>query len=75
MLAISAFKGQQTNEPEDPYRKNNLWEPIPGDHGVYGDFGEKAKNSSFTLFLSKNRRKVFIIILILAGILLWLILK
>ncbi|HLR24235.1 MAG TPA: SDR family oxidoreductase [Fodinibius sp.] len=35
-LARTGYQGQQTNEPEDPNRENNLWEPIPGDHGVRG---------------------------------------
>src|SRR5699024_3101075 len=29
-LARTGYKGQQTNEPEDPGRKDNLWEPLPG---------------------------------------------
>lgn len=41
-LAKIGFKGQQTDEPEDPNRKHNLWEPIPGDHGAHGSFGAQA---------------------------------
>lgn len=41
-LAKTGFNGQQTNEPKDPNRKDNLYEPIPGDHGAHGDFDAKA---------------------------------
>lgn len=41
-LGRTGYEGQQTEEPEDPDRKNNLWEPIPGDHGVRGDFDAQA---------------------------------
>jgi len=41
-LARTGFKGQQTNEPRDPDRKNNLYEPLPGDHGAHGTFAAKA---------------------------------
>ncbi len=46
ILAKKGFEGQQTNEPEDPDRKDNLWAPIPGDHGVYGPFELNSKNFS-----------------------------
>ena len=75
VLARTAFKGQQTDEPEDPNRKNNLWEPIPGDHGAHGPFGEKAQNSSTELMLSKNHIIVYTaIVIILAALILWIIL-
>src|ERR1051326_6836108 len=32
-LGKTGFKSQQTSEPEDPNRPNNLWEPVKGDHG------------------------------------------
>lgn len=58
VLAKSAFDGQQTNEPEDPNRKHNLWEPLPGDHGAHGSFGDQAQSFSPELWLSKNRKYV-----------------
>lgn len=75
VLAKNAFKGQQTNEPEDPNRKNNVWEPIPGDHGAHGSFGEKAKKSSTILWLSKNRKHmVWTFIIVICIIILFLLL-
>lgn len=58
VLAKSGFKGQQTDEPEDPNRKHNLWEPLPGDHGAHGNFGNKAQSFSPELWITKNRKYV-----------------
>ena len=55
VLARNGYKGQQTSEPVDPNRKNNVWEPVPGDQGTYGDFKNIATNKSFTLWASMNR--------------------
>jgi short-subunit dehydrogenase len=55
VLSKQGFEGQQTNEPADPDRKNNLWEPVHDDRGAYGDFGPEAASRSFTLWVSMNR--------------------
>jgi hypothetical protein len=57
-LAQSAFDGQQTEEPEDPYRPNNLWHPVPGDHGAHGAFGDRARRTSAQLFLTTHRAAI-----------------
>lgn len=41
-LALTGYNGQQTEEPDDPDRKDNLWEPVPGDHEARGDFDAQA---------------------------------
>jgi short-subunit dehydrogenase len=75
VLAKSGFKGQQTDEAEDPNRQHNLWEPLPGDHGAHGVFGDQAKGRSFGLWLSKNKRPVWIFILLVVLLLvMWMIL-
>lgn len=56
VLAKNGYEGQQTDEPEDPNRKDNLWEPIPGDHGSHGTFDAQAHSTSEQLWLSKNRK-------------------
>ncbi len=33
-LAATGVDSQQTDEPEDPDRLDNLWAPVPGDHGL-----------------------------------------
>jgi hypothetical protein len=55
-LGRTGFKSQQTNEPEDPSRPNNLWSPVPGDHGARGTFSNRAHAKSYELVSSLNRR-------------------
>ncbi|MGI8891655.1 MAG: SDR family oxidoreductase [Chthoniobacterales bacterium] len=56
-LARTCFDAQQTNEPENPERPDNLWEPQDGerDHGAQGRFQERSKSMSTQLWASKNR--------------------
>ncbi|HEV7329638.1 MAG TPA: SDR family oxidoreductase [Flavisolibacter sp.] len=55
VLSRNGYKGQQTAEPVDPNHKHNVWEPVPGDQGTYGGFGDIATNKSITLWASMNR--------------------
>lgn len=55
VLARTGFDGQQTDVPADPNRPNNVWEPVPGDQGTYGEFKDIATNKSFTLWATMNR--------------------
>jgi short-subunit dehydrogenase len=55
VLAKSGFKGQMTDEPEDPQRKDNLWEPLPGDHGAHGPFGSKSHEFSLQTWATLHR--------------------
>ncbi|MBA3882708.1 MAG: SDR family oxidoreductase [Chthoniobacterales bacterium] len=54
-LASNGYDGQQTSEPEDPGRPNNLFEPVPGDHGAHGSFDARAWSASPQFWASKNR--------------------
>lgn len=54
-LAKYTYDAQQTSEPAEPDRRDNLWEPVPGDHGAHGSFDERASASSPQLWLSMNR--------------------
>lgn len=54
-LAKTGYEGQQTNEPASPDRKNNLWEPVPGDQGTYGEFADIAHDRSVTLWVNTHR--------------------
>lgn len=58
VLANNGFEGQQTNEPENPAREHNVWHPVTGDRGAYGDFASIANNKSFTLWMSLHRNLV-----------------
>jgi NAD(P)-dependent dehydrogenase (short-subunit alcohol dehydrogenase family) len=54
-LGRNGYDAQQTEEPVEPDRRDNLWEPLPGDHGAHGSFGDRATTSSPQLWLTKNR--------------------
>ena len=55
ILARTGYDSQQYDGPEDPNRPNNLWEPVPGDHGAHGDFDARAKPWSAQLWSSEHR--------------------
>jgi NAD(P)-dependent dehydrogenase (short-subunit alcohol dehydrogenase family) len=45
-LARTGYDAQQTAEPDDPDRPNNLWRPVPGDHGARGRFASRSISRS-----------------------------
>jgi hypothetical protein len=55
-LGKTGFDSQQYDGSADPNRPNNLWEPLPGDHGAHGDFDARAHQRSWQLTLDLNRR-------------------
>lgn len=55
VLSRTGIKGQQTNEPVDPNRKDNVWKPVAEDRGAYGSFASIAHHKSFTLWAAENR--------------------
>ena len=57
-LAKHGYDAQMIDEPEDPNRPNNLWQPLPGDHGAHGAFDDRATSRSIQLELNKKRRWV-----------------
>lgn len=67
VLARNGYEGQMTDEAEDPNRKDNLWEPLPGDHGVHGTFDDKARGFSAVTWASLHRGVVAASILVFAG--------
>ena len=66
-LARNGYEAQQTGESVEPNRRDNLWEPVPGDHGAHGVFGDRASASSPQLWASKNRRWLALVGGALAG--------
>ena len=54
-LAANGYESQQTDEPEDRDRPDNLWAPLPGDHGAHGRFNGAARDTSVQMWLSRNR--------------------
>jgi NADP-dependent 3-hydroxy acid dehydrogenase YdfG len=57
-LAKHGYDSQQTNEPVSEDRKDNLWEPVPGDHGAHGNFDLRAKDISVEFWARKNWGKL-----------------
>jgi NAD(P)-dependent dehydrogenase (short-subunit alcohol dehydrogenase family) len=55
VLAKIGFSGQQRPEPISPDRQDNMFEPVPGDHGAHGSFDEKARGSSAQLWATMHR--------------------
>ena len=54
-LAQTGYDAQQTGEPVSPERRDNLWEPVPGDHGARGHFDERSSESSPQLWATTHR--------------------
>lgn len=56
-LARTGFDSQQTSEPEDPDRPDNLWNPVDEDRdfGAHGRFDSRAKRRSWQLRFAEHR--------------------
>jgi NAD(P)-dependent dehydrogenase (short-subunit alcohol dehydrogenase family) len=54
-LGKTGVDSQMTDEPEDPDRANNLFEPLPGDRGAHGRFDARAVPVSQQWWVTKNR--------------------
>src|SRR5437867_1567124 len=54
-LARTGYDSQQHDGAEDPNRPNNLWQPVPGDHGAHGAFDARARSWSPQLWTSEHR--------------------
>jgi short-subunit dehydrogenase len=57
-LARNGYQSQQTDEPERPDRPHNLWRPVDAEHdfGAHGRFDDRARDTSWQLWLTKRRR-------------------
>jgi NAD(P)-dependent dehydrogenase (short-subunit alcohol dehydrogenase family) len=55
--ARTAYEGQQTDEPENPTRTDNLWSPVDteGDFGAHGPFDREARRRSWQLWADTHR--------------------
>ena len=53
-LARTGYDSQQRDEPEED-RPDNLWEPVPGDHGAHGVFDDRAHAHSPQLWASQHK--------------------
>src|SRR5437763_12391613 len=67
-LAKNGYDSPQTDEPVEPGRRDNLWEPVPGDDGAHGRFDDRASASSPQLWASMNRNWLAVVGAALAGL-------
>lgn len=69
-LGRIGFDGQQGEEPEEPGRRDNLYEPLPGDAGAHGVFDDKATDRSPHLWSNTHRGAIALCVgaLALAGL-------
>ncbi|MGH3104146.1 MAG: SDR family oxidoreductase [Gaiellaceae bacterium] len=54
-LARAGYEGQQTEEAVEPDRRDNLFEPVPGEHGARGPFNGRARSGSVQFWASRHR--------------------
>jgi NAD(P)-dependent dehydrogenase (short-subunit alcohol dehydrogenase family) len=66
-LARNGYESQQTDEPEDPNRPHNLWEPLPGDHGARGRFTDRAQSQSAHILVNRYREPLLLAAAAFAG--------
>jgi NAD(P)-dependent dehydrogenase (short-subunit alcohol dehydrogenase family) len=66
-LARTGFDAQQTDDPVDPNRPDNLFEPVPGDQGAHGPFDDQSRTRSIQLRLVKHRVPLLAGVAALAG--------
>ena len=68
-LAATGYDGQQTDTPARPNRPDNLWHPLPGDHGAHGRFDQRSLRSSPQTWI--NQRLPVIAMIACAAALIW----
>jgi hypothetical protein len=69
-LARHGYEDQQTSEPLAKNRRDNLWTPVPGDHGAHGTFDAAAKSRSIEWSLAKHRSGILAGVITALGLLL-----
>jgi hypothetical protein len=55
VLASEGYSGQQTDQPIDPHRPDNLDRYVPGDRGAHGLFDDRAHPRSLELWARIHR--------------------
>jgi NAD(P)-dependent dehydrogenase (short-subunit alcohol dehydrogenase family) len=57
-LARTGYESQQQDEPVEPDRRNNLWQPVPGDHGAHGEFDDRASEKSLHAWATTHPNRI-----------------
>jgi NAD(P)-dependent dehydrogenase (short-subunit alcohol dehydrogenase family) len=55
LLATRGYDGQHTDAPLPRGRRDNLYAPVPGDHGAHGRFDDRAREGSVQLWANMHR--------------------
>ena len=58
ILAKQGYSGQHTDDPLPPGRRDNMYAPVPGDHGAHGRFDARAMPMSKQLDVSLHRNMI-----------------
>ncbi|MBA2339866.1 MAG: SDR family oxidoreductase [Pyrinomonadaceae bacterium] len=67
-LGKYGYESQQTDEPVDSRRPNNLYAPVEGDHGAHGIFDDRSYSFSQQAWANMNRGKLALVGAGLAGL-------
>jgi hypothetical protein len=71
-LAATGYSAQQTEQKDEPGRADNLWAPVPGDHGAHGRFDAIAREMTAQRWVAEHPARaaatVASIVLAVAGI-------
>ncbi|MEN3339518.1 MAG: hypothetical protein V7647_3194 [Acidobacteriota bacterium] len=62
-LGRTGYASQQTQEPEDPQRPDNLWTPVGGDHGAHGRFDARSSDRSPELWAATHTQGIAVALL------------
>jgi hypothetical protein len=57
-LGRTGYDAQQTDQPAEPDRPDNLYYPVPGDHGAHGRFTDQSSDSSLQLWARMHQGSV-----------------
>jgi hypothetical protein len=68
-LGRSGYESQQTEEPEDPQRPDNLWAPVPGHQAAHGVFDDRASARSLQAWATTHRKLALSLGLAAVGVL------
>ena len=66
-LARTGYESQQTKTRADPNRPDNLWMPLPGDHGAHGRFDARASDSSALTWINERLPAIAALVVAAAG--------
>jgi len=57
-LALFGAEAQQASWPVEDDRRDNLYEPVAGEHAAHGEFDHDAKTASVQLWMTTHRRLI-----------------